>query len=207
MINRLIKSLDYLGGKYIYIAICVFIMIIFVGTSFGIDRTHSKAASVGTTEEAALTLSKVTLNGITFSVPGYYEESSKSKEQIGYNSVDGYEFAYLTISVSYDDEDSVSYKMLEEETNAGLMTEAIENSYFENSKVNNIVKYKNHYYQGFIYECTANWENQDIEFCVYCFPIEESNSWGMFTFANFADSESGYYEDYLEILKSIQPAN
>lgn len=210
MVNRILKSIDYLGGKYIYIAVCVFIMIIFVGSSFGIDRTPApKATKVeDLAQKNAFENGDVTdieFDGIMYSIPDYYVADTQESDHLSFYAGTTKKDVIFQILYEYDDEDEVSYRMLEQETSSGLMTESFE-SWFDDCKVVEITKLPNDVYMGFIYKCTCTIRDLDCEAYIVCFPIVKTNSWGYITYTKTKDAQNIYDADFLRILESMTPA-
>ncbi|MCQ2483419.1 MAG: hypothetical protein MJ153_08045 [Clostridia bacterium] len=212
MKDKLLRAIDMLGGKVMFSIVSGVVIIIFLLAGFTVDRTKpikqpNKVTSTAPQRDGydESTNNEYTIGTITFSVPSYWEERESDVFQYLSYSETGDSVACIEIMYLYDDEDPVTFDILKDETEKGLMSMAIKFEFNDCGDIN-YEEYDNGSVKGYIYELTKFKINDSINgnglACVI--PSPEDNSWIYIYLLQSENTEFRYENDFIKILDSIK---
>ncbi|MDO4479032.1 MAG: DUF4839 domain-containing protein [Lachnospiraceae bacterium] len=144
----------------------------------------------------------VTIGDFAFSVPDYWEaDKEKEDEYRAYAERDG-KTAMLQIESQKDNFDPVTFDILQEENDNGLMAESMK-AWFDASGDVTSESFENGVIKGYIYSC--DFEQDDVKGKCQClvFPSENDNCWIFVSLTESDNTEYTYFGDYRKILESI----
>lgn len=228
MKKKLLDTYNYLGGHLVLGTIITLTLILFISVGVSIDRTPPKEAIEKEVKTAnKLTVENLfesgddtrspehdeysknnlitsTVSGISFDVPKSWDVKTNEGPYFYYAEKSD-KVAFLMVEVVYDDTDVVSFDILKNETDKGLMQKSL-NSWFPNHDEIIVTPYHNKYFNGYIYSTRWSLDDMLCDGILFCFPIEETNSWGYVAFAQTDNTTYSYINAYLQILPTIKPA-
>lgn len=149
------------------------------------------------------TNNSVTVGNYCFSIPNYWKVNDDESELYRAFAETSGKVAMLQIISNFDDSDTVSYEILKEETDKGLMADSFK-SWNDSCGEVTFQEYNNGIIKGFLY--TWNFIQEGIDGKAQClvFPSEESNSWMFVSLAETNNTEHNYFDDYFKILDTIE---
>ncbi|MBR6581203.1 MAG: transposase [Ruminococcus sp.] len=178
---------------------------------------ENKLATVATTTATATTninkppkngFNKNTNNSVTvgnycFSIPNYWKVNDDEPELYRAFAETSGKVAMLQIISNHDDLDTVSYELLKEENDNGLMADAFK-SWNDSCGEVTSQEYNNGIIKGFLYTWDFIQEGIDGKAQCLVFPSEESNSWMFVSLAETNNTENTYFDDYSKIFDTIE---
>ncbi len=191
--------------QYLVLLVAVIVAVAnLVSYTFANDATistHSeKEEREGFDEETNV---EVQVGNYTFSVPDYWEAEEESENLYQAYAEDSDKVVKLQIDSVEDDEDPVSFEILEEETDNGKMASAVKSYFDATSKVTSEYfesgKIKGYIY-SFEYEKNAT---RGIGRCLV-FPSGKNNHWVYVVLLENDYSDYAYFGDYDSIINSIK---
>ncbi len=146
---------------------------------------------------------EVQVGNYIFSVPDYWEAEEESENIYQAYAEDSDKVVKLQIDSVEDDEDPVSFEILEEETSNGKMTSAIKSYFDATSKVTSEY-FESGKIKGYIY--SFEYEKDTIKGIGKClvFPSGKNNHWIHVILLENDYSDYTYFGDFDSIINSIK---
>ena len=168
--------------------------------SAGTSKDDSRPQKAGFSESENGT---ATVGNFEFSVPDYWEtEIEEENHYRAYAETSG-KVAMIDITSQYDSSDPVTYDILAEETENGMMSTAIKMEYYPCEEVT-IEDFDNGSIKGYIYKTCFEYEGIDCNSTIVYMPSEENNHWVVAFLQQTENTEYLYDEDFAKIMNSAR---
>ena len=146
--------------------------------------------------------STVMVGDFSFSIPSYWRVRITEKDHYRAYAETSGKVAMLDIRSSYDENDPVTYNILVDETENGLMSNAFK-SWYESCGDITIEKFNNGAVKGFIYSTYFIFQKLQGYSRTLCFPNIKNNNWFYFSLFESNNTKYSYTDDFAKILNSI----
>lgn len=147
--------------------------------------------------------SVITIGKFKFSIPSYWDMKTNQDDFYEAYAELSDEAAVLVIEAWYDEDDPVTYDILEKEDKEGKMIESVE-SYFDSCSGTTSEPYGNGTINGYIYK-TSFVSDDDFngKATYFIFPSESDNKWVTMWLIETDNTEYAYNNDFKKIINSI----